>query len=103
MHDIGEVNKYTKYICNLVVQKNGLLLRYLKNINMYTIDICKLAVSQNGLALQYVPINMQTNEICKLAVNQNKNASKYVNIKKNFSLFKKFKLSYVFFIVIKFV
>jgi phosphoribosyl-ATP pyrophosphohydrolase len=55
--------------CLKVVQKNGNLLKYVKE---QTTDICLAAVQQNGWALEYV--KEETPEICIAAVKQNGSA-----------------------------
>ena len=62
-----------------IVNKNGLLLKYIKN---QTKKICKAAVIQNENALQFVFTEHITEETCKIVVTQNGNALKFMPIEK---------------------
>jgi hypothetical protein len=72
-HVLRYVKEQTDEICKLAVQQNGNALHWIKE---QTEEICKLAIKQNCFSLQY--IKNQTEEICKFAVQQNVNALKYV-------------------------
>ena len=51
-----------------MVNKNWLLLKYIKN---QTNKICETAVKKNGYALKFVPIEKRSKKICEAALAQN--------------------------------
>jgi len=59
--------------CKIVVQQNGISLRYIHN---QTDELCRLAVQQDGYALQFV--KNKTDELYKLAVQQDGNALRFI-------------------------
>lgn len=69
----------TKELCELAVKQNGLALQYVKDKNLMTTELCTLAVQQDGFALQYVDKDLMTIELCKLAVQQNGSALQFIN------------------------
>ena len=64
-------------ICKLVVQQNGLLLKFVKQ-DIMNEEICKLACIKNGHALKFVKQDLMNEEICKLAIKQNGYSLEYV-------------------------
>jgi hypothetical protein len=63
--------------CNIAVQQNGLVLKYI-DYKLQTEEMCKLAVQQNGNALKYVRDDFRTEEMCKLSVQKKDRHLKYV-------------------------
>jgi hypothetical protein len=68
-----EYVEQTEELCNFLLNKNGLILEYIKDKNP---KYCYLAIKQNALAIQFV--DNQTPQLCQMAVRKNGLALQYI-------------------------
>jgi hypothetical protein len=98
LNSFVNIRNKTLELCNYVLVRDGLLLRYIKNqteemcelaiknnpsafefVKNKTPKLCNMAISKDGNLIRFVKI--QTQEICQIAVRQNKDSIQFVNKK----------------------